>query len=136
MISRNTWKRRLWFSVQRNRTAIAVKRLDNLSQGKREFLAEVETIGSVHHFNLVRLIGFCAEKSCRLLVYEYMSNGSLDSWIFKKSQTSSLDWKTRKKIIIDIAKGLAYLHEECRQTIIHLDIKPQNILLDQVQCKS
>uniref|UniRef100_A0A6N2KMN3 non-specific serine/threonine protein kinase n=1 Tax=Salix viminalis TaxID=40686 RepID=A0A6N2KMN3_SALVM len=116
--------------VLADRTAIAVKRLDNLSQGKREFLAEVETIGSVHHFNLVRLIGFCAEKSCRLLVYEYMSNGSLDSWIFKKSQTSSLDWKTRKKIIIDIAKGLAYLHEECRQTIIHLDIKPQNILLD------
>ena len=116
--------------VLADRTEIAVKRLDNLSQGKREFLAEVETIGSVHHFNLVRLIGFCAEKSCRLLVYEYMSNGSLDSWIFKKSQTSSLDWKTRKKIIIDIAKGLAYLHEECRQTIIHLDIKPQNILLD------
>ncbi|KAG5234647.1 G-type lectin S-receptor serine/threonine-protein kinase [Salix suchowensis] len=113
-----------------DRTVIAVKRLDNLSQGKREFLAEVETIGSVHHFNLVRLIGFCAEKSCRLLVYEYMSNGSLDSWIFKKRHTSSLDWKTRKKIIIDIAKGLAYLHEECRQTIIHLDIKPQNILLD------
>ncbi|KAG6754572.1 hypothetical protein POTOM_040361 [Populus tomentosa] len=111
-------------------TGIAVKRLDNLGQGKREFLAEVETIGSVHHFNLVRLIGFCAEKSCRLLVYEYMSNGSLDSWIFKKSQRSSLDWKTRKKIILDIAKGLAYLHEECRQTIIHLDIKPQNILLD------
>ncbi|KAB5533673.1 hypothetical protein DKX38_016759 [Salix brachista] len=116
--------------VLADRAEIAVKRLDNLGQGKREFLAEVETIGSVHHFNLVRLIGFCAEKSCRLLVYEYMSNGSLDSWIFKKSQTSSLDWKTRKKIIIDIAKGLAYLHEECRQTIIHLDIKPQNILLD------
>ncbi|KAG5234618.1 G-type lectin S-receptor serine/threonine-protein kinase [Salix suchowensis] len=116
--------------VLADRTGIAVKRLDNLSQGKREFLAEVETIGSVHHFNLVRLIGFCAEKSYRLLVYEYMSNGSLDSWIFRKSQTSSLDWKTRKKIIIDIAKGLAYLHEECRQTIIHLDIKPQNILLD------
>ncbi|KAB5533675.1 hypothetical protein DKX38_016761 [Salix brachista] len=116
--------------VLADRTEIAVKRLDNLSQGKREFLAEVETIGRVHHFNLVRLIGFCAEKSCRLLVYEYMSNGSLDSWIFKKSQTSSLDWKTRKKIIIDIAKGLAYLHEECHQTIIHLDIKPQNILLD------
>ncbi|KAG5234615.1 G-type lectin S-receptor serine/threonine-protein kinase [Salix suchowensis] len=121
--------------VLADRTEIAVKRLDNLSQGKMEFLAEVETIGSVHHFNLVRLIGFCAEKSCRLLVYEYMSNGSLDSWIFRKSQTSSLDWKTRKKIIIyfniiDIAKRLAYLHEECRQTIIHLDIKPQNILLD------
>lgn len=111
-------------------TGIAVKRLDKLGQGKRAFLAEVETIGSVHHFNLVRLIGFCAEKSYRLLVYEYMSNSSLDNWIFKKVQGSSLDWQTRKKIILDIAKGMAYLHEECRQTIMHLDIKPQNILLD------
>ncbi|KAI9395674.1 hypothetical protein POPTR_004G014512v4 [Populus trichocarpa] len=111
-------------------TGIAVKRLDKLGQGKRAFLAEVETIGSVHHFNLVRLIGFCAEKSYRLLVYEHMSNSSLDNWIFKKIQGSSLDWQTRKKIILDIAKGLAYLHEECRQTIMHLDIKPQNILLD------
>ncbi|XP_034927751.1 PR5-like receptor kinase [Populus alba] len=111
-------------------TGIAVKRLDKLGQGKRAFLAEVETIGSVHHFNLVRLIGFCAEKSYRLLVYEYMSNSSLDNWIFKKIQGSSLDWQTRKKIILDIAKGLTYLHEECRQTIMHLDIKPQNILLD------
>lgn len=113
-----------------DRTGIAVKRLDKLGQGKRAFLAEVETIGSVHHFNLVRLIGFCAEKSYRLLVYEYMSNSSLDNWIFKKIQGSSLDWQTRKRIILDIAKGLTYLHEECRQTIMHLDIKPQNILLD------
>lgn len=112
-------------------TRIAVKRLDKMSQGKREFLAEVETIGSLHHFNLVKLIGFCAEKSSRLLVYEYMLNGSLDNWIFSRDQAHSLDWQTRKKIILDIAKGLAYLHEDCRQTIIHLDIKPHNILLDE-----
>ena len=112
-------------------TRIAVKRLDKMSQGMREFLAEVETIGSIHHFNLVRLIGFCAEKSNRLLVYEYMSNGSLENWIFYDGQRPCLDWQTRKKIVLDIAKGLAYLHEECRQRIVHLDIKPQNILLDE-----
>ncbi|XXG78521.1 hypothetical protein AAC387_Pa08g2455 [Persea americana] len=111
-------------------TRIAVKRLDGMGQGIKEFLAEVKTIGSIHHFNLVRLVGFCAEKSWRLLVYEYMSNGSLDHWIFCGMQRPALDWPTRKKIILDIAKGVAYLHEECRQRIIHLDIKPQNILLD------
>ncbi|KAF3443989.1 hypothetical protein FNV43_RR13679 [Rhamnella rubrinervis] len=112
-------------------TRIAVKRLDKMSPGKREFLAEVETIGSLHHFNLVKLVGFCAEKSCRFLVYEYLSNGSLDNWIFSRDREHNLGWQTRKKIILDIAKGLAYLHEDCRQKIIHLDIKPHNILLDE-----
>ncbi|XP_072998748.1 G-type lectin S-receptor-like serine/threonine-protein kinase SD2-5 [Typha latifolia] len=109
---------------------IAVKRLDGIGQGKKEFLAEVETIGSVHHFNLVRLIGFCADRSHRLLVYEYMCNGSLDKWIYYRDENVPLDWQTRHKIMTDIAKGLSYLHEECRQRIAHLDIKPQNILLD------
>jgi hypothetical protein len=112
-------------------TKVAVKRLDGLSQIKKSFLAEVETIGSIHHFNLVRLIGFCAEKSHRLLVYEYMSNGSLDRWVFHKNPEILLDWQHRKKIILDIARGLTYLHEDCRQKIVHLDIKPQNILLDE-----
>ncbi|KAE8688916.1 Signal peptide peptidase isoform 1 [Hibiscus syriacus] len=65
------------------------------------------------------------------LVYEYMANGSLDGWIFNKNQETALGWQIRKKIILDIAKGLAYLHEGCNQKIIHLDIKPQNILLDE-----
>lgn len=112
-------------------TEVAVKRLDGLNQIKRSFLAEVETIGSIHHFNLVRLVGFCAEKSHRLLVYEYMSNGSLDKWVFDKNPEIMLDWQHRKKIILDIARGLTYLHEDCRQKIVHLDIKPQNILLDE-----
>ncbi|XXG67512.1 hypothetical protein AAC387_Pa06g0843 [Persea americana] len=112
-------------------TRVAVKRLDNIGQGKKEFLAEVETMGSIHHLNMVRLIGFCAEKSFRLLVYEYMCNGSLDKWVFHKNERHVLDWKTRWNIITDIAKGLSYLHEECRQRIAHLDIKPQNILLDE-----
>ncbi|THG16929.1 G-type lectin S-receptor-like serine/threonine-protein kinase SD2-5 [Camellia sinensis] len=112
-------------------TKIAVKCLNGFGHVKKSFLAEVETIGSIHHVNLVRLIGFCAEKSHRLLVYEYMSNGSLDTWIFHRHQDLTLGWQSRKKIIMDIAKGLSYLHEECRQKILHLDIKPQNILLDE-----
>ncbi|CAK7351253.1 unnamed protein product [Dovyalis caffra] len=111
-------------------TEIALKRLESLGQGMGDCLAEAEAIGSLNHLNLVKLIGFCAEKSFRLLVFDYLSNGSLDNWIFMNVQRSLLDWQTRKKIILDIAKGLAYLHEDCRHTIIHLDVKPQNILLD------
>nr|XP_051222490.1 PR5-like receptor kinase isoform X2 [Lolium perenne] len=111
---------------------IAVKRLDRTGQGKREFSAEVQTIGSIHHINLVRLVGFCAEKSHRLLVYEYMPKGSLDRWIYFQDDNNAppLDWSTRCKIIKQIAKSLAYLHEECTKKIAHLDVKPQNILLD------
>lgn len=116
---------------------VAVKQLDRAGQGRREFLAEVETIGNIHHINLVTLVGFCAERSHRLLVYEYMPNGSLDRWIYSSSSaaaatadTPPLDWHTRRRVIADVARGLAYLHEECRQRIAHLDIKPQNILLD------
>ncbi|KAF5777578.1 putative protein kinase RLK-Pelle-SD-2b family [Helianthus annuus] len=109
---------------------IAVKCLEGLGQVNSSFLAEVQTIGSIHHVNLVTLRGFCAWKSKRFLVYEFMSNGSLDRWIYHGIREHALEWECRKKIILDVAKGLAYLHEECRQKIIHLDIKPQNILLD------
>ncbi|EMS64724.1 G-type lectin S-receptor-like serine/threonine-protein kinase SD2-5 [Triticum urartu] len=109
---------------------VAVKRLEGASQGKKEFLAEVETIGNIEHINIVSLIGFCAEKSQRLLVYEYMPRGSLDRWIYYRQNSDPLDWYIRCRIILDIAKGLCYLHEECRRKIAHLDIKPQNILLD------
>ncbi|KAH0651207.1 hypothetical protein KY285_031325 [Solanum tuberosum] len=113
-----------------NGTKIAVKRLDGLGHVMESFLTEVNIVGGIHHVNLVKLIGFCAEKSQRLLIYEHMVNGSLDRWIYHKNEENGLGWHTRQRIITDIAKGLAYLHDECSQKIIHLDIEPQNILLD------
>lgn len=114
----------------RDGTKVAVKHLDSINQGRKEFLAEVNTIGSINHFNLVKLVGYCAEKSNWLLVYEYMCNGSLDKWIFTLDPIQTLSWEIRSKIIIGLAKGLEYLHIHCNPTIIHFDIKPQNILLD------
>ncbi|GLJ58328.1 hypothetical protein SUGI_1432420 [Cryptomeria japonica] len=111
---------------------IAVKRLHRAGHGENGFRAEVETLGKIDHLNLVRLKGFCVEKFHRMLVYEYLPNGSLDKWIFfNKSHPYLLDWKSRSRVVLDIARGLAYLHEECQDRIIHFDIKPQNILLDQ-----
>ncbi|KAM7473993.1 hypothetical protein LguiB_021236 [Lonicera macranthoides] len=112
-------------------TKVAVKCLDSTGQGRKEFLAEVNTIGSINHFNLVRLMGYCAEKSNRLLVYEHMCNRSLDKWIFNSERTQALGWEIRRKIILGLAKGLEYLHVFCNPSIIHFDIKPQNILLDE-----
>ncbi|KAF8393209.1 hypothetical protein HHK36_021450 [Tetracentron sinense] len=112
-------------------TRIAVKQLEGIGQGKKEFRAEVSIIGSIHHVHLVRLKGFCAEGTHRLLVYEYMANGSLDRWIFKSnSEGFILDWETRFNIAVGTAKGLAYLHEDCDVKIVHCDIKPENVLLD------
>ncbi|KAL0924245.1 hypothetical protein M5K25_005061 [Dendrobium thyrsiflorum] len=118
----------------RDGTLVAVKKLERiLPHGEREFVTEVSTIGAMHHMNLVNLCGFCSERSHRLLVYEYMSNGSLDKWIFPSSnhQNRILEWKTRFQISISIAQGIAYFHEQCKNRIIHCDIKPENILLDE-----
>ncbi|GLT25342.1 hypothetical protein SLA2020_004760 [Shorea laevis] len=112
-------------------TRLAVKKLEGIGQGKKEFRAEVSIIGSIHHLHLVRLKGFCAEGSHRLLVYEFMANGSLDKWIFRRNtEDFLLDWETRFTIALGTAKGLAYLHEDCDAKIIHCDIKPENVLLD------
>ncbi|XP_072951945.1 G-type lectin S-receptor-like serine/threonine-protein kinase At2g19130 [Typha angustifolia] len=110
-------------------TVIAVKKLDGLNQGEKQFRAEVSTIGIIQHLNLVRLLGFCSGGTNRLLVYEYMPNGSLDMQLFQNTPTV-LDWNTRYQIALGIARGLVYLHEKCRDCIIHCDIKPENILLD------
>ncbi|MQL97780.1 hypothetical protein Taro_030486 [Colocasia esculenta] len=108
---------------------VAVKRLQGLRQGEKQFRAEVMTLGKVQHSNLVRLRGFCAEGDKRLLVYDYMPRGSLDSHLFN-GEAPCLDWRTRYQVALGTARGLAYLHEQCRERIIHCDIKPENILLD------
>ncbi|KAG8091501.1 hypothetical protein GUJ93_ZPchr0012g21459 [Zizania palustris] len=108
---------------------IAVKRLDGARQGEKQFRAEVNSIGIIQHINLVKLIGFCCEGDKKLLVYEYMPNRSLDVHLFKASD-KVLDWTVRYQIAIGVARGLAYLHDSCRDCIIHCDIKPENILLD------
>ncbi|KAI4380169.1 hypothetical protein MLD38_006389 [Melastoma candidum] len=113
-------------------TRLAVKKLEGIGQGKKEFRAEVCIIGSIHHHHLVRLKGFCAEGSHRLLAYEFMANGSLEKWIFKRGgEQDILDWETRFNIAVGTAKGLAYLHEDCDVKIVHCDIKPENVLLDE-----
>eukprot|EP01018_Ginkgo_biloba_P033155 Gb_08203 [translate_table: standard] len=110
---------------------IAVKRLHKiLQEGEKEFRTEMAIIASTHHRNLVQLLGYCDQNSHRLLVYEYMSNGSLSSVLFGENY-SLLTWNRRLQIAMGIAKGMAYLQEECRAQIIHCDIKPQNILLDE-----
>uniref|UniRef100_A0A452ZEW0 Receptor-like serine/threonine-protein kinase n=1 Tax=Aegilops tauschii subsp. strangulata TaxID=200361 RepID=A0A452ZEW0_AEGTS len=113
-------------------TTIAVKRLDGARQGEKQFRAEVSSIGLIQHINLVKLIGFCCEGDHRLLVYEHMLNGSLDSHLFKKSNANVvvLNWNIRCQISLGVARGLCYLHQGCRECIIHCDIKPENILLD------
>ncbi|KMT14418.1 hypothetical protein BVRB_4g071970 [Beta vulgaris subsp. vulgaris] len=110
---------------------VAVKKLDRTSgDTEKEFKTEVNVIGQTHHKNLVQLIGYCKENDQRLLVYEYMSNGSLADYLFGDLRPS---WVDRVQIAQGIAKGLLYLHEECSTQIIHCDIKPQNILLDEYQ---
>ncbi|KAK9946466.1 hypothetical protein M0R45_011931 [Rubus argutus] len=104
----------------------AIKVLNVANQGEAEFLAEASTIGRVNHMNLIEMWGYCSERKHRLLVYEYMEHGSLA----QKLASNVLDWEKRFAIAVGTAKGLAYLHEECLEWVLHCDVKPQNILLD------
>ncbi|GAB2226697.1 hypothetical protein Drorol1_Dr00022516 [Drosera rotundifolia] len=141
---------------------VAVKCLKDVDGGDAEFWAEVTIIARMHHLNLVRLWGFCNEKDHRILVYEYVPNGSLDKYLFRSSHTQDktssqvtttasdtkdvseerpaveekpvLDWNIRYRIAVGVARAIAYLHEECREWVLHCDIKPENILLGDDFC--
>ncbi|KAL3517198.1 hypothetical protein ACH5RR_024100 [Cinchona calisaya] len=115
-----------------DKTRVAVKNLlNNRGQAEREFKVEVEAIGRVRHKNLVRLLGYCVEGAYRMLVYEYLDNGTLEQWLHGDvGEVSPLTWHIRMNIILGTAKGLAYLHDGLEPKVVHRDIKSSNILLD------
>ncbi|KAG2595811.1 LEAF RUST 10 DISEASE-RESISTANCE LOCUS RECEPTOR-LIKE PROTEIN KINASE-like 2.4 [Panicum virgatum] len=113
---------------------VAVKLLKGSKGNGEEFLNEVTSIGRTSHVNIASLLGFCLQGSKRALVYEYMANGSLEKYIYSESLRSALGWEQLRKIAIGIARGLEYLHRGCSTRIIHFDIKPHNILLDEDFC--
>ncbi|XP_050208086.1 G-type lectin S-receptor-like serine/threonine-protein kinase LECRK4 [Mercurialis annua] len=117
-------------ALLRGQTRIAVKKLEKvMADGEVEFQNEIRSIGRTHHKNLVHLLGYCHDKSNILLVYEFMKNGSLADFLFNSAE--KLSWGDRTGIALDIARGIQYLHEECETQIIHCDINPKNILMDE-----
>ncbi|CAN6203598.1 unnamed protein product [Urochloa humidicola] len=118
--------------LPKSRVKVAVKRVSHESrQGMKEFIAEVVSIGRLRHRSIVPLLGYCRRQGELLLVYDYMSNGSLNKYLYcEDGQPSSLSWARRFHIIKGVASGLFYLHEKWEKVVIHRDIKPSNILLD------
>ncbi|KAF8732337.1 hypothetical protein HU200_016323 [Digitaria exilis] len=117
--------------LPRSKSEVAVKRVSHdSSQGIKEFVSEVVSIGHLRHRNLVQLLGYCRRKGELLLVYDYMPNGSLDKYLYDEENKPLLEWSQRFQIIKDVASGLFYLHEKWEQVVIHRDIKASNVLLD------
>ncbi|XP_030947418.1 rust resistance kinase Lr10-like [Quercus lobata] len=114
-----------------NEIHVAVKILNSSKGNGEEFINEVGTMGRIHHVNVVRLVGFCADGFRRALVYEFLPNDSLEKFISSVDSNRFLGWEKLQDIALGIAKGIEYLHQGCDQRILHFDIKPHNILLDQ-----
>ncbi|PRQ32546.1 putative glycerophosphodiester phosphodiesterase, protein kinase RLK-Pelle-LRK10L-2 family [Rosa chinensis] len=110
---------------------VAIKILSKSKTNGQDFINEVATIGRIHHVNVVRLIGFCVDRSNRALVYDFMSNGSLDKYIFSQQGAISLSCEKIFEIAVGVARGIQYLHQGCDMRILHFDLKPHNILLDE-----
>ncbi|XP_072961261.1 rust resistance kinase Lr10-like [Typha angustifolia] len=116
-----------------NGVPVAVKMLERSKGDGEEFINEVATIGRIHHVNVVRLLGFCSEGTTHALIYEFMSNESLEKYIFSRDSNGlrgALRMQKLQQIAFGIARGIEYLHQGCNQRILHFDIKPHNILLD------
>ncbi|XP_021830976.1 rust resistance kinase Lr10-like [Prunus avium] len=110
---------------------VAIKMLGKSKANGQDFINEVATIGRIHHVNVVQLIGFCVEGSKRALVYDFMPNGSLDKYLFSQQGVISLNCEKMFEIALGVARGIEYLHRGCEMQILHFDIKPHNILLDE-----
>jgi serine/threonine protein kinase len=108
----------------------AVKMLISSKGNGEEFINEMGTMGRIHHVNVVRLVGFCADGFRRALVYEFLPNDSLEKFISSVDLNYFLGWDKLQDIALGIAKGIEYLHQGCNQRILHFDIKPHNVLLD------
>ncbi|KAL6653666.1 hypothetical protein ACP70R_008590 [Stipagrostis hirtigluma subsp. patula] len=115
---------------------VAIKRCFNSGAGlypkrqMQEYEAEFQLVTKLQHVNIVKLVGYCIQENERILIYEYMSHGSLDAFIFATSKKTSINWSLRFKIIEGIAQGVAYLHKYSGLGIVHRDLKPSNIALD------
>ncbi|XAR71649.1 Glycerophosphodiester phosphodiesterase [Bertholletia excelsa] len=110
---------------------VAIKMLGKSKANGQEFISEVGTIGRIHHVNVVHLIGYCAERSKRALVYDFMPNGSLEKYLISSKEHVPLSCERKFKIALGVARGIDYLHRGCDMQILHFDIKPHNILLDE-----